>query len=421
MFNTIEEAIEEFKNGRPVIVADDEDRENEGDLVLPADFVTPEWINFMITNCRGLVCLSITKETADRLKISPMVENNTDIKGTNFTQSVDADPKFGVTTGISAPDRAKTIKVIIDKNSKPEDLRRPGHIFPLIAKEGGVLKRAGHTETAVDLSRLAGLNPSGVICEITNEDGTMARRDDLFKFAKKHNLKIITVADLIEYRMGFERHVKRMVQTPLPTEFGDFDIVGYIDELTGVEHVALICDDKQNKTPLVRMHSECLTGDIFHSLKCDCNQQLTESLKMISKYGCGAFVYIRDHEGRGIGLINKLKAYKLQDMGQDTIDANISLGFKSDLRNYGTGAQILVDLGYREFNLITNNPKKIVALNGYGLKVKERVAIEPKITEFNHRYIQTKIDRMEHMYIDVNKETAPNGNTENLCDIIAMN
>ena len=212
-----------------------------------------------------------------------------------------------------------------------------------------------------------------------------------------------------------------MVQTPLPTEFGDFDIVGYIDELTGVEHVALICDDKQNKTPLVRMHSECITGDIFHSLKCDCNQQLTESLKMISKYGCGAFVYIRDHEGRGIGLINKLKAYKLQDMGQDTIDANISLGFKSDLRNYGTGAQILVDLGYREFNLITNNPKKIVALNGYGLKVKERVAIEPKITEFNHRYIQTKIDRMEHMYIDVNKETAPNGNTENLCDIIAMN
>ncbi len=404
MFNTIKEAIEEFKNGRPVIVADDEDRENEGDLIMPSSYITPDWVNFMAKKCRGLVCLAITSEIAQRLNISPMVERNTDIKGTNFTQSVDADPKFGTTTGISAFDRAKTIQVMIDKNSKPEDLRRPGHIFPLIAKEGGVLKRAGHTETAVDLSRLAGLIPSGVICEIMNEDGTMSRRDDLLKFAKENDIKIITVADLIEYRLGFERHVKRMVQTPLPTEFGDFEIYGYIDELTGVEHVALVKDDKTNKTPLVRMHSECLTGDIFHSLKCDCNQQLTDSLKMISEYGKGALVYIRDHEGRGIGLINKLKAYKLQDMGQDTIDANISLGFKSDLRNYGTGAQILVDLGYSEFNLITNNPKKIVALTGYGLKIKERIGIEPKITKYNKRYIQTKIDRMEHMYIDVNKE-----------------
>lgn len=406
MFNTIVDAIEEFKLGRPVIVADDEDRENEGDLILPAQFATPEWINFMATNCRGLICHAITDEIASRLNISPMVEHNTDIKGTNFTQSVDADPKYGVTTGISAFDRAKTIQVIIDENSKPEDLRRPGHIFPLISKKGGVLKRAGHTETAIDLARLAGLVPSGVICEIMKENGEMARRDDLIEFAKLYNLKLITVADLIEYRLGFERHVKRMVQTPLPTEFGNFEIFGYLDELTGVEHVALVCDDKQDKTPLVRMHSECLTGDIFHSLKCDCNQQLTDSLKMISEYGKGALVYIRDHEGRGIGLINKLKAYKLQDMGQDTIDANISLGFKSDLRNYGTGAQILVDLGYREFNLITNNPKKIVALTGYGLKIKERVGLAPKITKFNERYIKTKIQRMEHMYIDVNKETS---------------
>ncbi len=421
MFNTIEEAIEDFKVGRPVIVADDEDRENEGDLIVPAQFATPEKINFMITNCRGLVCHAITKELADKIGITPMVEHNTDIKGTNFTQSVDADPKYGVTTGISAFDRAKTIQVIIDKNSTPSDLRRPGHIFPLIAKEGGVLKRAGHTETAVDLARLAGLIPSGVICEITNGDGTMARRDDLVQFGKKYGIKLITVADLIEYRLGFERHVKRMVETPLPTEFGDFMIFGYLDEVTNVEHVALVKDDGTDKTPLVRMHSECLTGDIFHSLKCDCNQQLTDSLKMISNYGRGALVYIRDHEGRGIGLINKLKAYKLQDMGQDTVDANISLGFKSDLRNYGTGAQILVDLGYKEFDLITNNPKKIVALTGYGLKIRERVAIEPKITEFNKKYIETKINRMKHLYIDVNKKTEPCSESSNLCDIISLN
>lgn len=413
-FNTIVEAIEEFKKGNPIIVADDEDRENEGDLIFPADFVTAEKINFMIKECRGLVCLAIDEETAERCSLSPMVEHNTDIKGTNFTQSVDADPKYGVTTGISAQDRAKTIEVIINKNSTSEDLRAPGHIFPLIARKGGVLKRAGHTETAVDLSRLAGLTPAGVICEITKEDGSMARRDDLFEFGKKHNIKLITVADLIEYRLGFERHIKRMVKTPLPTEFGDFEIYGYIDELTNVEHVALVKDDGSDKIPMVRMHSECLTGDIFHSLKCDCNQQLTDSLKMIEKYGKGAVVYIRDHEGRGIGLINKLKAYKLQDKGQDTIDANISLGFKSDLRNYGTGAQILVDIGYSEFNLITNNPKKIVALTGYGLTIKERIEIEPKITEYNERYIKTKIDRMNHMYKTLNIKD----NSKTLCDIM---
>ncbi len=397
-FNTIEEAIEDFKAGKPVIVADDEDRENEGDLILPADFITPEWINFMATNCRGLICHAITSEIASRTGLSPMVENNTDIKGTNFTQSVDADPKYGVTTGISAFDRAKTIQVIMDKSSSPKDLRCPGHIFPLISKDGGVLKRAGHTETAVDLARLAGLEPSGVICEIMNPDGTMARRDELFEFAKTHSIKLITVSDLIKYRMKTERHVKRMVQTQLPTEFGEFEIYGYLDELTGVEHVALIKDDKSDKTPIVRMHSQCLTGDIFHSLKCDCNQQLLDSLKLINEYGKGALVYITDHEGRGIGLINKLKAYKLQDNGQDTIEANISLGFKSDLRDYGTGAQILVDIGYREFKLITNNPTKIIGLEGYGLKIIDRVGLAPKINQFNKKYIETKKEKMHHLY-----------------------
>ncbi len=397
-FSTIEEAIKDYKAGNPVIVADDEDRENEGDLIMPACFITPEWINFMVTNCRGLVCHAITREIADRVGISPMVEHNTDIKGTNFTVSVDADPKFGTTTGISAFDRAKTIQVIMEKTSQPKDLRRPGHIFPLIAKEGGVLKRAGHTETAVDLARLAGLEPSGVICEIMNPDGTMARRDALFEFGKKHNIKLITVADLIKYRMKTERHVKRMVETHLPTEFGDFKIYGYLDELTGVEHVALIKDSEPSKTPIVRMHSQCLTGDIFHSLRCDCNQQLLDSLRLINEYGNGAVVYITDHEGRGIGLINKLKAYNLQEKGQDTVEANISLGFKSDLRDYGTGAQILVDIGYQEFKLITNNPKKIIGLEGYGLKIVDRIGLPPKINKFNKRYIETKKEKMHHLY-----------------------
>lgn len=406
-FSTIEEAIEDFKTGKPVIVADDEDRENEGDLIIPADFITPDWINFMITHCRGLVCHAITREIADRVGISPMVEHNTDVKGTNFTVSVDADPKYGTTTGISAFDRAKTIRVIMDKATSPEDLRRPGHIFPLIAREGGVLKRAGHTETAVDLARLAGLSASGVICEIINPDGTMARRDELFKFGKTHNIKLITVADLIKYRMKTERHVVRMVETHLPTEFGDFKIYGYLDELTGVEHVALIKDSQPDKTPIVRMHSQCLTGDIFHSLKCDCSQQLLDSLKLINEYGNGAVVYITDHEGRGIGLINKLKAYNLQEKGQDTIEANISLGFKSDLRDYGTGAQILVDIGYQEFKLITNNPKKIIGLEGYGLKIIDRVGLAPKINKFNKRYIETKKEKMHHLYMPENQEKEP--------------
>ena len=409
IFNTIEEAIKDFKNGKGVIVADDEDRENEGDLLFPASFVTPEVINFMAKECRGLVCLAINEKIAKKAGINPMVEHNTDVKGTNFTQSVDADPKYGVTTGISAYDRAKTVEVILANDTKPEDLRRPGHIFPIIARKGGVLKRTGHTEAGVDLARLAGLEPSAVMCEIMKEDGTMARRDDLVEFAKKHNLKFITVAQLIEYRLKKERFVKREIKTKLQTIFGEFEIYGYVDELTKKEHVALVKDDGSDKIPLVRMHSCCLTGDVFHSLKCDCNQQLHSSLGMINEYGKGALVYILDHEGRGIGLVNKLKAYALQDKGQDTIEANISLGFKSDMRNYGTGAQILYDLGYKKINLITNNPTKIVALKGYGIEINERVAITPDINKFNERYIMTKKEKMHHLISECH------------CDIIATN
>lgn len=397
IFDGIEDAIEAFKNGEPVIIADDEARENEGDLIVNAAFATPELINFMAKECRGLICLAITPQRARELDLSDMVSENTDVKKTAFTQSVDADPKFGVTTGISAYDRAKTIEIIADKNSKPSDLRRPGHIFPLIAKKGRVLERVGHTEASLDLSRLAGLEECAVLCEIMNEDGTMARRDDLKVFAEKHGFKFTTVAQLIKYRLVNETFVKRIVQTHLPTKFGDFQIYGYINELTNVEHVALVKNDGSGKIPLVRMHSECLTGDVFHSLKCDCNSQLQNSLKMIDEYGVGAVVYLREHEGRGIGLCNKLKAYELQEMGQDTVEANISLGFPNDLRHYGVGAQILSNLGYKEFKLITNNPKKIVGLEGYGLKIIERVSVESEITEYNQKYIFTKKVKMKHM------------------------
>lgn len=409
VFNTIEEAIEDFKNGKGIIVADDEDRENEGDLLFPAEFVNPEIINFMAKECRGLICLAVDENVAKNIGVCPMVEKNTDVKGTNFTQSVDADPKFGVTTGISAPDRAKTIEVILRDDVKIEDLRRPGHVFPIIARRGGVLKRSGHTETGVDLARLAGLKGAAVMCEIMKENGQMARRDDLAKFAKRFDLKFITVAQLIEYRLKLERFVKREVKTSLPTLFGEFEIYGYVDELTKCEHVALVKDDGEDKTPLVRMHSCCLTGDVFHSLKCDCNQQLHSALTMINEYGKGALVYILDHEGRGIGLVNKLKAYELQEKGQDTIEANISLGFKSDLRNYGTGAQILYDLGYKKIKLITNNPTKIIALKGYGIEIEERVQIATDVNKFNERYIMTKKEKMHHLI------------KENICDIIASN
>ena len=396
-FNTIEEAIEDFKNGRPIIVADDEDRENEGDVIIPAQFATPQVINFLISQCKGVVCLALTRERAEQLGLSEMVSHSTDPKGTAFTQSIDADRKFGVTTGVSAFDRAKTIEVAIANDAVGADLSRPGHIFPLIARSGGVLERVGHTEASVDLARLAGLTPAAVICEIVNEDGTMARRDNLVEFSKKHDLKFVTVAQLIEYRLQKEMFMKREATAKLPSDFGDFRVYGYTNELGGVDQVAIVKDDGSDKVPMVRVHSECLTGDIFHSRRCDCQNQLESALRLIEEYGKGAFVYIRGHEGRGIGLVNKIKAYALQEKGQDTVQANISLGFQPDLRNYGIGAQILRDLGYTKFKLITNNPTKIVALSGYGLEVVDRVSLKTPLNEYNQRYIQTKVDKMEHL------------------------
>ncbi|MBQ7126380.1 bifunctional 3,4-dihydroxy-2-butanone-4-phosphate synthase/GTP cyclohydrolase II [bacterium] len=396
-FSTIEEAIEDFRVGKPLIVADDESRENEGDLIISAQFATPDFINFMAKECRGLICLAISQEIAEQLELPQMVSMNTESMQTAFSLSIDADMKYGVTTGISAFDRAKTIEVAIAPDAVPSDLRRPGHMFPCVAKSGGVLKRCGHTEAVVDLARICGHRPAGVMCEIMAENGEMARRDELYEFAKKHEIKFITVSDLISYRIKREKFVKREVEAFLPTKFGDFNIVGYTDTMTGCEHVALVKDDKSNKIPLIRVHSECLTGDIFHSLKCDCNWQLENALKMINEYGKGALIYIRDHEGRGIGLVNKLKAYKLQEEGQDTIEANVSLGFAPDLRNYGVGAQIILDLGFNNFNLITNNPKKIVGLNGYGLNICENINIKSEVNEYNERYINTKKEKMHHL------------------------
>ena len=396
-FSRIEDALEDFKNGKPLIVADDEDRENEGDLICAAQFATPELINFMAKECRGLICLAISHEIAEKLELPQMVEKNTENMQTAFSLSIDAHPKYGVTTGISAFDRAKTIEVAIAPDAVPSDLRRPGHLFPCVSRRGGVLKRCGHTEATVDLAILSGLRPAGVMCEIMTEDGHMARRDDLHKFAEKHGIKFITVADLIAYRLKSERFVKREVEVFLPTQFGDFNIIGYTDTITGCEHVALVKNDGSDKIPLIRVHSECLTGDIFHSLKCDCNWQLHEALKMINEYGKGALIYIRDHEGRGIGLINKLKAYKLQEEGQDTVEANVSLGFAPDLRNYGVGAQIILDLGFNNFNLITNNPKKIVGLKGYGLTIHDNINIKSEVNKYNERYINTKKEKMHHL------------------------
>ena len=396
-FSRIEDALEDFKNGKPLIVADDEDRENEGDLICAAQFATTELINFMAKECRGLICLAISHEIAEKLELPQMVEKNTENMQTAFSLSIDAHPKYGVTTGISAFDRAKTIEVAIAPDAVPSDLRRPGHLFPCVSRKGGVLKRCGHTEATVDLAALAGLRPAGVMCEIMTEDGHMARRDDLHKFAEKHGIKFITVADLIAYRLKSERFVKREVEVFLPTQFGDFNIIGYTDTITGCEHVALVKNDGSDKIPLIRVHSECLTGDIFHSLKCDCNWQLHEALKMINEYGKGALIYIRDHEGRGIGLINKLKAYKLQEEGQDTVEANVSLGFAPDLRNYGVGAQIILDLGFNNFNLITNNPKKIVGLKGYGLTIHDNINIKSEVNKYNERYINTKKEKMHHL------------------------
>lgn len=399
-YSTVEEAILDIRNGKQVIVADNEDRENEGDLVCAADKITPEIINFMVKEGRGLICTTLTPERTKELNLEQMVHSNTEAQGTAFTVSVDATAKYGVTTGISASDRAKTIEVLVAPDSKPSDLRRPGHIFPLESKPGGVLKRVGQTEASVDLARMAGLSPAGVICEIMNDDGSMARRDELVEFAEKHDLKFITVAQIIKYRLRSEKFVKRVIKAKLPTVHGEFDIYGYVNKLDGTEHIAMVKGNPEEfpeSTPLVRMHSECLTGDIFHSLRCDCGDQLAQALELIEKEGCGALVYLKAHEGRGIGLINKLKAYVLQENGQDTVEANVSLGFDPDLRDYGVGAQILLDLGIKKFRLITNNPKKIVGLGGYDLEVVDRVQMPVCTNKYNEKYLNTKRDKMNHI------------------------
>lgn len=396
-FDRIEEALEDFKAGKPIIVADDEDRENEGDLICSGQTVTPEIIKFMAENAKGLVCLAISSEIAEKLQLPQMVEQNTEGMKTAFTVSIDAAEKYGVTTGISAYDRAKTIEVALAPDAVPSDLNRPGHLFPCVARRGGVLQRTGHTEAVVDLAKLCGHIPAGPMCEIMDEDGHMMRRDNLRKFADKHGIKFISVTDLIAYRLKFEKLISREAEADLPTKYGHFKIYGYVNTITGQEHVALVKNDGSNKIPLVRVHSECLTGDIFHSLKCDCNSQLHGALRMIEKYGKGAVVYLRGHEGRGIGLVNKIKAYHLQECGQDTIEANISLGFKADLRDYGVGAQIILDLGFNKFNLITNNPKKIIGLKGYGLEINDIIKLESEITDYNKRYMETKKEKMHHM------------------------
>ena len=396
-FDSIEEALEDFKNGKMIIVADDEDRENEGDLMCSAQMVTPEVINFMAQEAKGLICLAISPDIAKNLDLHQMVEQNTEGMKTAFTVSIDAAEKYGVTTGISAFDRAKTVEVAIAHDAVPSDLRKPGHLFPCVAREGGVLERTGHTETVVDMARLCGHTPAGVMCEIMGEDGYMMRRDDLRKFADKHGIKFISVAELIAYRLRSERFVTREAEAFLPTLFGDFTIYAYRNNMTGMEYAALVKDDGSDKIPAVRVHSECITGDIFHSLKCDCNSQLHNAMKYISEYGKGAVVYLRGHEGRGIGLVNKIKAYALQDEGQDTIDANLLLGFPVDLRDYGVGAQIIRDLGFNNFNLITNNPKKIIGLKGYGLNINDIIKLESEVTQYNKRYLDTKKDKMHHM------------------------
>ena len=396
-YNTVEEAIAAIKAGKMVLVTDDEDRENEGDLICSGQMVTPDIINFMAEEAKGLICLAISPEIAQKLDLPQMVEQNSEGMKTAFTVSIDAAEKYGVTTGISAFDRAKTVEVALAHDALPSDLRKPGHLFPCVARKGGVLQRTGHTETVVDLAKLCGHTPAGVMCEIMNKDGHMMRRDDLRKFADKHNIKFISVAELIAYRLKSERFITREAEAFLPTEYGEFTIYGYKNNLDDMEYAVLVKNDGSNKIPAIRVHSECLTGDIFHSLKCDCNAQLHAAMSYINDYGKGAIIYMRGHEGRGIGLVNKIKAYKLQENGQDTVDANISLGFKPDLRDYGVGAQIILDLGFTTFNLITNNPKKIVALKGYGLNVNEIVKLTTEVNQYNKRYLETKKDRMHHM------------------------
>jgi len=392
--NKIQSALKDLRSGKMIIVTDDENRENEGDLIFAAEKVTPELINFMCKEGRGLICVPMEEELAYRLNLHPMVPNPDG--NCNFTVSVDA--RDGITTGISAVDRALTIRKILDIKSTANDFIRPGHMFPLISKSGGVLVRAGHTEAAVDLMKLSKLSPAGVICEIMNDDGSMMRMQDLKKFAKKHDLKIITIQDLIQYRSQTEKLVRKEAESNLTTDFGSFRVHVYKSLTDMKEHVALVMGDiKKSKYPLVRVHSECLTGDIFHSKHCDCGDQLHLSLQMIADRGCGVLLYMRQ-EGRGIGLVNKIKAYSLQEKGLDTVEANHELGFKSDMRDYGIGAQILADLGLKEIELISNNPKKLVGLEGYGLKIIKRIPVETSPNEINVKYLKTKKRKMGHLF-----------------------
>ncbi|HEX4760695.1 MAG TPA: bifunctional 3,4-dihydroxy-2-butanone-4-phosphate synthase/GTP cyclohydrolase II [Thermoleophilaceae bacterium] len=394
-FSTIEDALEDIRAGRMVVVCDAEDRENEGDLTLAAQFATPEAVNFMAKEGRGLICLALTPDRCDELALDLMAAKNESPFQTAFTVSVEA--REGVTTGISAHDRAHTIQVAIDPRSRPNDLVQPGHIFPLKAKEGGVLERTGQTEAAVDLARLAGLTPAGVICEIMNDDGTMARVPDLVSYCERHGLKMVTVADLIAYRRRHDKLIERVVSAQMPTEYGDFTVVGFRSLVDSKHHVAMVKGEVAGQDDvLVRVHSECLTGDVFHSLRCDCGQQLEDALRRIEEEGQGVLLYLAQ-EGRGIGLLNKLRAYKLQEDGLDTVDANLELGLPADLRDYGIGAQILVELGLTSIRLLTNNPKKIVGLEGYGLTVSDQIPIQHPATPHNADYLRTKRDRMGHL------------------------
>ena len=395
-FETVEKAIADIREGRMVIVADDEDRENEGDLVMAAAKVTPDHVNFMTKHGRGLICVALTDERADDLDLPLMTQRNTDPQETAFTISVDAHRRFGVTTGISAQDRAKTIEVLTSPNSDPSDLRRPGHIFPLRAKSGGVLRRVGQTEASVDLARMADLPPVGVICEILNEDGTMARRRELKDFAIEHGLRFITVAQMVAYRLTKTRIIQRVAEAELPTKYGEFHVIAYESMLDGREHLAITRGDPSGKSSvLVRMHSECMTGDVFGSMRCDCGEQLVAAMRQIDAEGQGAVVYLRQ-EGRGIGLGNKVKAYQLQDEGLDTVEANEKLGFKPDLRDYGIGAQILLDLKLHSIRLLTNNPRKIVGLDGYDIEITGTEALQVEPNQHNERYLETKRSKLGH-------------------------
>lgn len=412
--DTIEQAVEEMRAGRPIVVIDDEDRENEGDLIFAAALATPELTTFMIRHTSGYICVGMTGEDLDRLELPPMAAVNEDSRGTAYAVTVDA--KDVETTGISAKDRARTIKVLADSATEPWELTRPGHVVPLRAVEGGVLRRAGHTEAAVDLARMAGLHPSGALCEMVNDDGTMMNAVQCREFCDEHGLVLVSIADLIRYRRRIESHVSRVVEVPLPTEFGDFRAVAYRNDLDGSEHVAMVAGDiGDGENVLVRVHSECLTGDVFGSQRCDCGSQLHAAMRQVAEEGRGVVLYVRGHEGRGIGLLDKLRAYALQDQGRDTVDANVELGLPVDARDYGTGAQILVDLGVRSMRLLTNNPAKRAGLEGYGLSIAERVPLTIDPNRHNAGYLDTKAVRMGHAYApdgseNPSRETSQNGN-----------